>query len=405
MIPFHRISMKKLDLDQLQMLNEAIHKGEAYDDLIKECFVQNAYPLDACDSMLLTHSATASLELMALTIGIRPGDEVIMPSFTYAATANAFAKFGAVIKFVDIEPLTLNLDPSKVEAAITTKTRAIVPIHYGGIAADMAALESIAVKAAEKFRNKKVAATKRKAPQASRMMDENHKIYLCEDASHTIGASYRDKSLGTLGDMGCISFHHSKNITSGGSGGSLFIKNKALRAIAEEVLYQGTDRMAFMKGQVNRYNWQRLGGAYDMPVMQQIMLLQELSTLKNVTERRRNLWVRYHKKLMPLVKQGHITLAVVPKNVAINGHIFYIKVNNLTLRDQLMQWLKLRNIETRTHYEPLHATKIGTSVGTAVGNLSVTHHTVKALIRLPLYNTMKDEEQDDVVTAIYDFFK
>jgi len=388
MIPFHRISIKSFTIDQLQMLNDAMVKGDTCDCQIKESFVQNDYPLASCDTMLLTHSATASLELMALAMGIKAGDEVIMPSFTYAATANAFAKFGAVIKFVDIEPLTLNIDPTKVEAAITSKTRAVIPIHYGGIAADMMALRAIIVKATHQLET-----------------DENHKIYLCGDASHPIGAAYMNEPLGTMGDMGCISFHHSKNITSGGTGGCLFIKDKDLSAIAEEALYQGTNRMAFMKGQVNNYHWQRLGGAYDMPVMQQVILLQALSTLRKVTERRRELWYRYQMNLMPLVHQGYITLAVLPKYAAINGHIFYLKVKSSIQRDDLMRWLMDRNIETRTHYEPLHTTKIGVKVGRAIGSFSQTNETVKTLVRLPIYNGMTDGEQDEVIAAIYQFFK
>ena len=405
MIPFHRISIKPFTIDQLQMLNEAMVKGDTCDCQIKESLVQNDYPLASCDTMLLTHSATASLELMALAMGIKPGDEVIMPSFTYAATANAFAKFGAVIKFVDIEPLTLNIDPIKVEAAITSKTRAVIPIHYGGIAADMMALRAIIAKTSQQFKKGEDAVSLGANSNERYLTDENQKIYLCEDASHTIGAAYMNKPLGTMGDMGCISFHHSKNITSGGTGGCLFIKNKDLSAIAEEALYQGTNRMAFLKGEVSNYHWQRLGGAYDMPVMQQVILLQALSTLSKVTERRRELWYRYQMNLIPLAHQGYITLAVLPKYAEINGHIFYLKVNSSIQRDDLMRWLMDRNIETRTHYEPLHTTKIGVKVGRAIGSFSQTNETVKTLVRLPIYNGMTDGEQDEVIAAIYQFFK
>jgi len=395
MIPFHRVSMRPLALEQLKTLNDTMAKGDTYERQIKESFIKNSYPPEYCDTMLLTHSATASLELMALAIAIKQGDEVIMPSFTYAATANAFAKFGAVIKFIDIEPLTLNLDPAKVEAAITPKTRAVVPIHYGGIAANMDALKSVIKKASEKLVH----------GHDTCQQDKSHKIYLCEDASHTIGACYEEKPLGTVGDLGCISFHHTKNITSGGSGGCLFTNSAKLGAIAEEALYQGTNRVAFMNGEVSHYHWQRIGGAYDMPVMQQAMLLQALTTLKDVTQMRREKWYRYQTRLMPLFQKGHIRLAVLPKYASINGHIFYIRVNDPTQRDSLMTWLQQQKIETRTHYEPLHTTTIGTKVGVTSGDLAVTNDTVKTLIRLPLYDSMTDAEQDAVIKAIFEFYK
>ncbi len=327
--------------------------------------------------MLFVNSATSALEVMALVTGIKPGDEVIMPSFTYAATANAFAKFGAKIVFVDIEPYTLNIDVKAVKSAISERTRAIVPIHYGGVSADLDKLMSIA---------------------------NESEILLLEDGAHTIGAKFKGKLLGTFGTMGCLSFHHTKNITSGGSGGSLIINDLRYLDAAEETIHQGTDQVAFRKGRVDAYTWQRLGGEYEMHPFSSAYLANAMEDLKMVTDRRIVLWNQYYESLTPLVDQGILSLAHIPEYAEPNGHVFYMLVSSSKERDVLSGYLQTRNISAYSHYEPLHMTNIGRKVGCCSGDMSVTKSVSGRILRLPIYYGLTDEQQLMVVKSIYDFY-
>lgn len=328
--------------------------------------------------MFFVNSATSAMEVMALITGIKPGDEVIMPSYTYAATANAFAKYGAKIIFVDIEPSTLNIDVMAVKDAISDKTRAIIPIHYGGVSADLDTLMKIAKEA---------------------------KVLLLEDGAHTIGAKFNGNLLGTLGAMGCLSFHHTKNITSGGSGGSLIINAPVYLTPAEETIHQGTDQMAFKNGKVDAYTWQRLGGEYEMHPFSSAYLTEAIGDLHLVTQKRVALWNRYFEALKPLEEQGVLALAHIPEYAESNGHIFYMLTRSARERDSLSNFLQKRNISAYSHYEPLHMTDIGRKVGMHSGDLTVTNSISGRILRLPIYNDLTDEEQLVVVRNIYDFYK
>ncbi len=373
-IPFNKPYESNKWIDQI---HKKWHQSEnANNESLRFTFERAGYSSEK-NPMLFVNSATSALEVMALVIGIKPGDEVIMPSFTYAATANAFAKFGAKIVFVDIESDTLNIDVKAVKNAISERTKAIIPIHYGGVSADLGALLSIA---------------------------RESDILLLEDGAHTIGAKYKDRLLGTIGDMGCLSFHQTKNITSFGSGGSLIINDSKYLDAAEETIHQGTDQMAFKKGRVDAYTWQRLGGEYEMHPFSRAYLTEAMVDLNMVTEKRKLLWSRYYETLKPLEDQGIISLAKIPDYALPNGHIFYMLTNSSNERDALSGYLQMKNISAYTHYEPLHMTGIGRRVGVHSGNLSITNSVSERILRLPIYYDLTEKQQLTVVKNIYDFY-
>lgn len=328
--------------------------------------------------MLFVNSATSALEVMALITGIKPGDEVIMPSFTYAATANAFAKYGAKIVFVDVEPYTLNIDVNAVKNAISGQTKAIVPIHYGGVSADLDALMRIA---------------------------RDSEILLLEDGAHTVGAKFKGKLLGTLGDLGCLSFHHTKNITSGGSGGCLIVNDQRYFDSAEETIHQGTNQVAFKRGRVDAYTWQRLGGEYEMHPFSSAYLAEAIEDLGMVINRRITLWKQYYEALKPLSDQGNLTLASIPEYSESNGHIFFILTGSARERNALSSYLQMRDISAFSHYQPLHKTNIGRRVGLHSGAMDVTNSISSRILRLPIYYDLSDAMQLMVVKNIYDFYK
>lgn len=322
-------------------------------------------------------SGTAALEIMALAMNIQPGDEIIIPSFTYPATANAFLRVGATLVFADIEPDTCNLDPKSVERVINGRTRAIVPIHYGGVTADLHALSNLAA---------------------------SYGAVLLEDAAHCIGAGYEGKPLGTFGSMGALSFHSSKNITAAGWGGCLLVENEEKRNVIDEIIAQGTDRTAFREGRVNAYRWKRLGGEYPMPVHSMAYLEASLENLGLVTDRRCELWHRYHSQLHLLETEGKLALCKVPSNAQINGHIFYLLLKDQNERESLKAHLHERKIEAFTHYEPLHDTVIGESSGRCDGDMPMTMSVAGRILRLPLHMGLHEREVDQVCEGVLSFF-
>ncbi|MBS7525563.1 aminotransferase class I/II-fold pyridoxal phosphate-dependent enzyme [Fusibacter paucivorans] len=372
MIPYHIPYMPKEDV----VLDAAtLTAAKKYD----AAAIFDAIPMyqNMASRMLLTHSAAAALEMMAMMANIQPGDEIILPAFTYVATANAFVRQGAVLRFADIEMETLNIDPQSVETLMTAKTRAIIPIHYGGIAADIRRLQKL----------------------------QSTQCLLLEDAAHTLGATYDGKALGSFGDMSCISFHESKNITSAGNGGALIVKEAQAVREAEEMLYQGTDREAFMRGEISRYHWQRIGSAFEMGLAARAFLKAAIVDMSWVTEHRRALWWRYQHALEPLSKQGYLKLAKCPDTVQTNGHIFYICLESAETREMLMTYLFSKGIEARTHYEPLHLSRFGIAISGKKLVLPNTETVGKTLLRLPLYADMTTALQDEVIDALFEFFK
>ena len=326
-------------------------------------------------SLYLLQSATQALEVMALSLELSAGDEVIMPSYTYVATANAFAKTGAKIVFADIEPQSLNICAKTIEPLIHKKTKAIVPIHYGGMATDLEAIKSLSAQWG---------------------------ISLFEDAAHGVDSTFNGKPLGTFGDMGCYSFHASKNIHAGGSGGVLLVNDKNYDPIVSETIYQGTNRVDFFEGKVSSYQWQRLGGAYEMSPYGLAFLNTALREVKVVTAHRQALWMRYYEAFLPLEQKVFFSLR---HTGPANAHIFYLILKEKAWRKGLQNFLAEKKIEAFTHYEPLHLSKAGYKYGTAVDALPNTERMAQCLLRLPLYNTLTFDQQNRVIEAVIAYFK
>lgn len=326
----------------------------------------------------ITQSATQALEIMALCMDLNANDEIIMPSFTYAATANAFARTGAKIVFADIDSDSLNLTPETVAPLITKHTRAIIPIHYGGIAADLEGLMHL-IKGSE--------------------------IKLLEDAAHGIGAAYKEKALGTVGSMGCLSFHHTKNITAAGSGGAL-IYEEYWHERVQNCLYQGTNRSAFLEGKVAAYQWEQLGGEFLMTYYHQLFLEKALPDLEWVTERRLEISNDYIQTLTSETAiNKHIAFQKFTEGAKGNGHIFPILLNNERIRRELMGYLTEKGIHAYTHYEPLHLSRAGQKYGVVRLPLKNTEQIATGLLRLPLYATLTDLEVEKILFHLKCFFK
>ena len=325
----------------------------------------------------LTSSGTAALEMTALLAGITPGDEVIMPAFTFVTTANAFALRGATIVFVDIRPDTLNIDETLIEAAITPRTKVIVPVHYGGIGCEMEAIMAIA---------------------------KRHNLLVVEDAAQGMMASYKNKALGSIGDLGCYSFHETKNYTMG-EGGALLINRENLLERATIIRDMGTNRHDFLAGRVDKYSWVDLGSSYLPSELNAAHLYAQLEAVEMVNTRRLSIWQRYFEQLTPLAEAGRIELPVVPEHCTHNGHLFYIKTASQSERDDLIAWLKQDQISTVFHYTPLHETPGGQKFGRFHGADRYTTSESLRLLRLPLFYSLTEDELATVVERITAFFK
>lgn len=326
----------------------------------------------------LTPSGTTALELAAMAIDIQPMDEVILPSYTYVSTANAFVLRGAVPAFVDLEADTMNIDASKIEAAITPKTKAIVPVHYAGISCDMDMIMDIA---------------------------KRHNLYVVEDAAQGLVAKYKGKTLGTIGHIGCMSFHETKNATAGGQGGAVMINDEALLDRAKAIYDNGTNRAQFLKGKVSQYSWTDIGSNFLMSEILAALLWAQLETLDDIQQQRHVLFDSYLKALQPLEKAGYITLPGTPEGREHNAHIFYLKLKEPEQRKALMAHMKAQGVITAPHYVPLHVSEAGSRIGRFVGEDVNTSLSGSQLLRLPLYNSMTKEEQYQVVKALMDFWK
>lgn len=327
-----------------------------------------------CREALVVHSCTAALELSALLLEIGPGDEVIMPSYTFVTTATAFALRGATPVFVDIREDTMNIDARLVEEAITERTRAIVPVHYAGVSCDMQALAAIARSAS---------------------------IPLVEDAAQGICASYEGAPLGTLGALGAISFHETKNVTCG-SGGVLVVNDERFFERAEILRDKGTNRSRFVRGQVDKYTWLDLGSSYAISDLAAAFLLPQLQDSAAITARRRELWCAYHEAFANAESEGLIRRPVVPDGCEHNAHMYYLLLPSRRGRDHLIAELAARNINAVFHYIPLHSSPAGRRYGRAHGPLDVTDEMSGRLVRLPMWTGMTSETIARVVEAVLD---
>ena len=325
-----------------------------------------------CRKALLTHSCTAAMEMAALLLDIKPGDEIIMPSFTFVSTANAFVLRGGVPVFVDIRPDTLNLNEELIEAAITPRTRAIAPVHYAGVACEMDAIMAVA---------------------------KRHSLKVMEDAAQGIMAKYKGRPLGAIGDLSALSFHETKNVISG-EGGALLINDPALASRAEIIREKGTNRTQFFRGQVDKYTWQDLGSSFLPGELTAAFLWAQLEEAERITRDRLATWARYHHMLEPLEAAGLLRRPIVPDNVTSNAHIYYVLLAAGIDRQKLLDELKSHGINCVTHYVPLHSSPAGQRFGRAHGKLEVTDRQSDRLVRLPLWVGLSEQQQSRVVEGL-----
>jgi dTDP-4-amino-4,6-dideoxygalactose transaminase len=374
-IPFHRPTRTGRESAHLRALldgENSLQEG-AY---AQRCTAWLAQRLGA-GKIFLTTSCTHALEMSALLAGIEPGDEVILPSFAFTSTANAFALRGAALRFVDIRPDTLNLDERLVAQAITPRTRAICALHYAGIACAMDALAEVA---------------------------NTHKLLLIEDAAHAILSTYKGRALGTLGALGCFSFHESKNLHCG-EGGALLVNQKSYAERAEVIRDKGTNRGRFIRGQVDKYTWVDLGSSYTPSELCSAFLLGQLEGSAEVTADRLASWRRYRDGLRELVSRERIEIPVVPADCEHNGHLFYVKTANLEERNRLLAFLAERGTAATFHYVPLHSAEAGRRYGRFVGEDRYTTRESQRQLRLPLWHAMGTERLDRVLAQIEDFYR
>jgi dTDP-4-amino-4,6-dideoxygalactose transaminase len=326
---------------------------------------------------LLTHSCTAALEMAAILCELQPGDEVIMPSFTFVSTANAFALRGATPVFVDIRPDTLNLDEKLIAQAVTPRTRAIVPVHYAGVACEMDAIMALA---------------------------RERGLLVVEDAAQGILAEYKGRKLGAIGHLGCLSFHETKNVISG-EGGALLVNDEKLVARAEIIREKGTNRAQFFRGEVDKYSWVDIGSSYLPSELVGAFLWAQLEQARAINARRMGLCAAYRKGLGPLALGGALALPQPePAGVTGNGHMFYVLLHDLAARTRLISHLKARGIHSVFHYVPLHSSPAGRKFGRAAGPMAVTDSVSNRLLRLPLYYGLTEVEAAEIVAAITEFF-
>lgn len=325
-----------------------------------------------CGRALLTHSCTAALEIAALLLDIQPGDEFIMPSYTFVSTANAFVLRGGVPVFVDIREDTLNLDERLVEVAITPRTRAIVPVHYAGVACEMDSIMTLA-----KQRGLKVV----------------------EDAAQGVMASYKGRVLGSIGDLGAYSFHETKNVISG-EGGALLVNDPALATRAEIIREKGTDRSRFFRGEVDKYTWQEVGSSFLPGELIAAFLWAQLEEAQSITNERLAIWQRYHELLAPFEQKGQLRRPIVPVDCQHNAHMYYVLLAPEINRQMVLSELKKNDIYSVFHYVPLHSSPGGQRYGRVHGELEVTIRQSESLVRLPLWVGLSTVQQDRIVEVL-----
>lgn len=326
---------------------------------------------------MLTTSCTHATEMAAILSDIEPDDEVIMPSYTFVSTANAFTLRGARIVFVDIRPDTMNIDEKLIESAITEKTKAIVVVHYAGVSCEMDTIMDIA---------------------------KRHNLCVIEDAAQGMMSTYKGKPLGTIGDYGCYSFHETKNYSMG-EGGALLVKNKNNIQQAEIIREKGTNRSQYFRGEIDKYTWMSTGSSYLPSELNAAYLWAQLEAAQKIYDDRMNSWNSYYALLSDLEKKGYIELPGVPEECKHNAHMFYIKVRDLEERTQLIEYLKRENIYAVFHYIPLHSSPAGKELGQFHGEDKYTTKESERLLRLPLYYGLGGEDIEHIASKIKDFWK
>lgn len=371
MIPFNKPALVGPELDYIRQALEAGHLS-GNGGFTRRCH-QLLTTLTGSRRAMLTHSCTSALEMAAILAKVGPGDEIIMPSFTFVSTANAFVLRGATPVFVDVRSDCFNLDDRLVEQAITPRTRAIVPVHYAGVACEMTEIQRIATR---------------------------HDILVIEDAAQALGSSYHGRALGSFGDMAALSFHETKNIISG-EGGALLVNDPALESRAEVIWEKGTDRAAFFRGDVDKYTWVDLGSSFLPSEVVAAFLCAQLESAHAVTERRRAMWRRYHDAFAVHESEGKLRRPFVPEHCWHNGHMYYVLVEDLNARTALLASLRRAGVGAVFHYVPLHSAPAGRRYGRHEGPLPVTDSVSDCLVRLPLWPGMEPVQQQiiDAVAA------
>jgi dTDP-4-amino-4,6-dideoxygalactose transaminase len=357
---------------ELHFISEAHSRGQLAGDgfFTKQCSHWLESNSD-CNKALLTHSCTAALEMAAILADINPGDEVIMPSYTFVSTANAFVLRGGVPVFVDIRPDTLNIDESLIEAAITPRTKAIVPVHYAGVACEMDTIMEIA---------------------------ERHRLLVIEDAAQGVMARYKGRPLGAIADLGCYSFHETKNIISG-EGGALLVNNPEFVERAEIIREKGTNRSKFFRGQVDKYTWVDIGSSYLPGEIIAAFLWAQMQEADSITARRMAIWQRYHAAFEELEKAGRVRRPIVPEGCEHNAHMYYLLLEDLRDRTAFIEAMRSHEINCVFHYVPLHSAPQGFACGRVSGDMQVTSDLSDRLVRLPLWIGI-EEHQEWLVHAV-----
>ncbi|MBU5673836.1 dTDP-4-amino-4,6-dideoxygalactose transaminase [Paenibacillus brevis] len=374
MIPFNKPAVAGLEEHYIK---EAIERGHLSGDghFTKMCskWLEEHF---LAEKVLLTTSCTHALEMAAILADIREGDEVILPSYTFVSTANAFALRGAKIIFVDIRPDTMNMDEKLIEQAITARTRAIVPVHYAGVACEMDAIMEIA---------------------------NRYNLVVIEDAAQGVISKYKGKYLGTIGHLGCYSFHETKNYNCG-EGGALVINDARFIERAEIIREKGTNRARFFRGQVDKYSWVDIGSSYLPSELNAAFLYAQFENAERINSYRLDCWYTYFNGLKPLEDEEKIVLPFIPEHIDHNAHMFYLKTSNLEERTSLIAYLKSKGIQTVFHYIPLHSSQAGLEFGEMIGRDNYTTIESERLLRLPLYYNITLEEINIVINEIVNYY-
>ncbi|EKD76127.1 MAG: hypothetical protein ACD_43C00217G0004 [uncultured bacterium] len=374
MIPFNKPAVTG---KELEYITQVIASGKLSGDnaFTKKCqtWLEEKF---TCKNALLTTSGTSALDMAAVLADIQPGDEVIMPSYTFASTANAFVLRGAVIVFVDVRPDTMNIDERSIEAAVTKKTKAIVTVHYGGVGCAMDVIMDIA---------------------------KRYNLIVIEDAAQGVLAKYKGQWLGTIGHIGCYSFHETKNYNCG-EGGAALINDERFVERAEIIREKGTDRSRFFRGQVDKYTWVDIGSSYLPSELNAAFLWAQFENADTINENRLAIWQRYYNGLQNLVVSGQLTLPTIPTECEQNAHMFYIKTTNLAERSQLITHLKALDIMAVFHYIPLHSAVAGQRFGRFHGADRYTTIDSERLLRLPMYYKLPLTDVDNIITALQKFY-
>ena len=372
-IPYNRPCFEGKELVYIAKAIDSCHISG--DGLFTERCQSLLQDLLAVPRVLLTTSCTHALEMAALLLDLQPGDEVIVPSFTFVSTANAFALHGGRPVFVDVRPDTLNLDENLLEALVTPRTRAIVPVHYAGIACEMDTILSIA---------------------------QRHGISVIEDNAHGFLGRYKGRYLGTLGSMAAQSFHETKNVMCG-EGGALLLNDPAYIRRAEIIRQKGTDRSRFLRGEVDKYTWVDVGSSYAPADILAAFLYAQLEARDHIQEHRRVIWTAYYNGLEKWARERGVILPTVPQTCQPTYHLFYLLMPSLEERQALIAHLRKQGILAVFHFQPLHLSKMGQRFGGKPGDCPVAESVSDRLVRLPFYNQLTEEEQETVIQAVHDF--